>query len=585
MVNINQLASEITAKWSRGPALVLILLIGFFPATHLAQEKNDPLKPKERRAYNELFFEAEKQKSLGNMEEAREIYLQLHKMDGTNPTVSYELARIFAQQTNKEEAVYYGELAVEGDPRNEWYLLLLSKIYAGFDMPAQQVDLLKDLVALDTNNPDYHYELAMAHLRNGEPREAIAQLDALEKVIGINEVISDQKKSIYLELGELQNAAIELERLIEAFPRNLNYYGSLAQLYRANGLDEEAFVIYGEMLKIDPEDPRVHLDLANYYKDYDQYDSSLYHLTIAVESPELEIDQKVPVLLSLFDMSRTDTNLRKTAYNMLETVVEQHSNDPKAHALYGDFLSRDGRDLEALSAYKKAVQLEGGNKFQIWEQILLIEVQNQMFDSLLIDAPQVVELFPNQPVPYLFAGIAYFVNEDAYEAVGYLEDGLNYVLGNARLKEQFYSQLASAYHELGEHEKSDNYFEKTLAINRNNPNALNNYAYYLSVRSKDLDKALQMSILSNQLAGKNGTFLDTWAWILYQQEKYAEALEKIEEALEAGADDSPEVLEHYADILLKNGRNEEAKEQYQKALKLGGDKKQIQKKIDAIGIE
>lgn len=585
MANTNQLASEITAKWSKYLLQALILLIGLLPATHLAQETKDPLKAKERREFNELFFEAEKQKSLGNNDEALEIYLRLFELDEGNPTISYELAGIYTRQNNKDEAVYYGEKAVAGDSDNEWFLLLLSQVYGNFNMPGQRVDLLRKLVALDTNNPDYHYELAMAYLRNSEPRSAIAQLDELEKKLGTNEVVSDQKKSIYLELGELENAAIEIEKLIQAYPRNLNYYGSLAQLYRANGLDEEAFTIYREMLKIDPADPRVHLDLAQYYRDYDQFDSSLVHLTIAVSSPDLDIDQKVPVLLSLFEASASDTNLRNQAYLMLETVVAQNENDPKAYALYGDFLSRDGYNLKALKAYKKAVELDGGGKFQIWEQILLIEVQNQLYDSLLNDAPEVVELFPNQPIPYLFAGIAHLYHKDAFAAVGFLEDGLSYVLGNKRLKEQFYAQLASAYHELGEHEKSDSYFDKTLALNRNNPIALNNYAYYLSVRAKDLDKALQMSIKSNQLDPGNATYLDTWAWILFQQEKHAEALLKIEEALAAGASENPEVLEHYGDILIKNGRNAEAIPQYRLAIENGGNKEELDKKINAIGLK
>lgn len=585
MVNTNQSVSEITARWSNYLLRVLILLIGFFPAIHLAQENKDPLKEKERREFNELFFEAEKEKSLGNTEEALALYLRLHDIDQGNPTVCYELARIYANEANKDEAVYFGEKAVEGDPENEWFLLLLSQIYGGFNMPGQQVESLWKLVALDTANPDYRYELAMASQRNDEPRKAIAHLDTLEEMVGINELITDQKKNIYLGLGELENAALEIEKLIEAFPRNLDYYGSLAQLYRANGFDEEAYDIYRDMLKINPEDPRVHLDLAQYYRDYNQFDSSLHHLTIAVKSPDLDIDQKVPVLLSLFELSASDTNLRREAYSMLETVVEQNSNNPRAYALYGDFLSRDGLDDQALAAYKTAVNLEGGNKFQIWEQILLIEVQNQNYDSLMVDAPRVVELFPNQPLPYLFAGIAYLFNEDAYEAVGYFEDGLNYVLGNNRLKEQFYAQLATAYHELGEHDKSDSYFEKTLALNRNNPTALNNYAYFLSVRNKDLDKALEMSKRSNQLMPNNPTFLDTWAWILYQQEKYAEALQKIEEALAAGAENNAEILEHYGDILLKNGRNEEAEVQFRKALEHGGDEVELKKKINAIGVE
>ncbi|MDZ7848041.1 MAG: tetratricopeptide repeat protein [Owenweeksia sp.] len=87
--------------------------------------------------------------------------------------------------------------------------------------------------------------------------------------------------------------------MIKAFPRNLDYYGSLAQLYRANGLNEEAFDIYEKMLEINDDDPRVHLDLAQYYRDIGNLDTSIFHLK-TIASPALDIDQKVPVLLSMF---------------------------------------------------------------------------------------------------------------------------------------------------------------------------------------------------------------------------------------------------------------------------------------------
>lgn len=108
---------------------------------------------------------------------------------------------------------------------------------------------------------------------------------------------------------------------------------------------------------------------------------------------------------------------------------------------------------------------------------------------------------------------------------------------------------------------------------------LNNYAYYLSVRSKDLDKALKMSERSNTLAPGNPTFLDTWAWILYQKGQYEEALKKIEQVMYLGGDKIGEVVEHYGDILYKNNRKEDALEQWQNAKKLGDTSNTIDQKI------
>ena len=57
----------------------------------------------------------------------------------------------------------------------------------------------------------------------------------------------------------------------------------------------------------------------------------------------------------------------------------------------------------------------------------------------------------------------------------------------------------------------------------NDPTTLNNYAYYLSLRNDRLEKAAQMSLRSNELAPGQPSFQDTYAWVLYQQGKYAEA--------------------------------------------------------------
>ncbi|MGB0176050.1 MAG: tetratricopeptide repeat protein [Owenweeksia sp.] len=573
---------EITARWSRYSFFLLFTLL--VSSAAFSQEEEAGTEPslseKQLRKFNELFFMAEKEKNLGNLKEALVIYEQLYRMTTFNATVCYELGRIYAEQGERDDALFYAERAVELDPENKWFML--ASIYREFEMPEKEVAIFKQLAAKVPDNPDYRYELAISYLNAGKPEKAIDELNELEKIIGINEVITDQKKQIYLEMGDLKGAAEEVERLIEAFPREMDYYGTLGQMYQINGYEEKAFEIYQKMLEMAPNDPRPHLDLAEYYRQTGDTKKSIFHLKKAMSSPYLDIDKKVPVLLSLYTASEKDTSLKKEAFIMLEDVIRTNPSDPKAYAVYGDFLSRDGRSDEALVAYKKAVRLEGGNKFEIWDQILLIEIQTEQYDSLAVDGPKAVDLFPNQPLPYFFTGVAFNVLKNYDESIFYLEEGLNYVIGNPRLKEQFFTQLADVYHKLKLHSKSDNYFEKALALNGANPTALNNYAYYLSVRGEKLDRALTMTEKSNRLMPGNATFMDTWAWVLYQRGDYKEALSKMEEVIKLGGDEFGEVMEHYGDILLKNNLKSEALEAYQKAKALGGTTPEIDEKIKKL---
>ena len=74
-----------------------------------------------------------------------------------------------------------------------------------------------------------------------------------------------------------------------------------------------------------------------------------------------------------------------------------------------------------------------------------------------------------------------------------------------------------------------------------------------------------MSFQCNQIEKNNGTYEDTYAWILYQLKEYEEAKEWIVKALKNGADNSPVVVEHYGDILYKLGEIQNAVIQWKKA--------------------
>ncbi len=78
---------------------------------------------------------------------------------------------------------------------------------------------------------------------------------------------------------------------------------------------------------------------------------------------------------------------------------------------------------------------------------------------------------------------------------------------------------------------SDKAYDKALAMEPDNAGTLNNYAYYLSVRNEQLEKAERMSKRSLELAPGAATYMDTYAWILFREEKYAEARIWIEKAL------------------------------------------------------
>ena len=95
---------------------------------------------------------------------------------------------------------------------------------------------------------------------------------------------------------------------------------------------------------------------------------------------------------------------------------------------------------------------------------------------------------------------------------------------------------------------------------------LNNYAYNLSLVQQDLDKAEQMSSVTIKKEPANSTYLDTYAWILYQKERYEEANMYISQALQNDTTHSAVLLDHAGDIAYRLGDVEKAVDFWRQAL-------------------
>jgi Tfp pilus assembly protein PilF len=131
-----------------------------------------------------------------------------------------------------------------------------------------------------------------------------------------------------------------------------------------------------------------------------------------------------------------------------------------------------------------------------------------------------------------------------------------------------------------DNKNSDGAYEKSLGYNADNGFTLNNYAYYLSVRGEQLEKAAQMAKHANEIQPNVGSFEDTYAWILFKQKKYTEAKIWIEKALTHNKDKSAVQTEHYGDIMFYVGDTDAAVQNWKKAKEYGGHSPALERKIN-----
>jgi tetratricopeptide (TPR) repeat protein len=164
------------------------------------------------------------------------------------------------------------------------------------------------------------------------------------------------------------------------------------------------------------------------------------------------------------------------------------------------------------------------------------------------------------------------------DAIEQFNLGKELIIDNRDLKARFYASLGESYHYTNQYEQCDEAFNESLRLDPANVFALNNYAYYLSLRNVKLEQAIEMARRVNELSPGVSSFEDTYAYALFRKGLYNDALTWIEKAL-AHKELSPELLEHYGDILFKLGRVEEALTQWKQADALPGASAKLKSKI------
>jgi tetratricopeptide (TPR) repeat protein len=560
--------------------MVFMLITSFaFAQSDKKKKSKDSLSEDQRITLEKTFLNANKEKILGNEDKAVELFLSCLKIDEKNAASMYELSRILEHQKKINDALQMAEGAAKIDPENEWYLQQYGELLQQSGNSKEAVIVYKQLLKLHPENPDYYMMLAAAYMFDGKPEDAIKVYNDLETNYGIDPDITREKQRIWLKLGKVDKAAAELESLIKKYPDEVQYYAMLVDLYQANNMNEKAYDVIMRMEKVAPNHPAVALSLAEYYRTKGENDKSFDQLKKAFANRDLQSEMKLKVMISYMALAQSNDTMLAQALTLSKIFVETNGEEAMPHAMYGDFLSLSKDNKAARDEYRTAIKIDSKN-FQLWQQLLQCSAELNDYPTLEADSKEAITLFPEQPLIYYFNGVANGILKNYEAAIKSLTSGYKLVVDNDNLAGEFYSSLGDNYNNVKNYKESDNFYEKALQINPKNIGVLNNWAYYLSLRKDKLDKAAEMSKLSNDLSPDNATYQDTYAWVLFQQGKYSDAKDWQEKAIKNSDEKNGTLLEHYADILFKLGDVEKAVEFWKKAKAAGEVSDQIDRKIN-----
>lgn len=571
-------------------SLLLVILLASCSGTKAVSNVSAPPEaegsaPKDKRATEmALFLDATSARLQGDPGKAVQLYRAALKVDPTNAAAMFELAKIYHQAQQGAEALAMAKKAVVTDKTNIWYRFLLADLSTQLgDLPGA-TKAYQGILQQWPERYEVYFGLADVLSKQGKIADAQKVYRDLEKRTGPSEELVMREYDMLVGANEIDKARELLERTIAADPQNTRYYGMLAEVYQELGQDDKALELYKKAIAADPDDSMTRISLAQFYYDKGELQEGFDQLREAFSDPDLDIDPKMQLLLGFYQMTgagrpdSTNLLLVEQSHQLIDVLKKAHPTSGKPWSIEGDLFTREKKPEQAQVSFREALVYEQ-DKFPIWSALLQLDYQLTDWKALHEDATKAAELFPTQPELYLYDGIALNQLKRDDEAIEALIMGRDLVVDNKPLEAQFWSLLGDSYNTEKEFAKSDEAYEKALAINEKDAGVLNNWAYYLSVRGEQLEKAEKMSHKANDLVPGTATYMDTYAWILYKEGKYPEAREWQEKAITANGRVDGVLLEHYGDILFKLGDAKAALEQWKEAQAAGGASDLIDRKV------
>lgn len=532
-------------------------------------ELKDPLTYEQRRKFDYYFLEAVRMKQKGEYDAAFQLYSHCLDIYPGSAAVLYEISQFYmflGQESKGEEAL---KQAVRSDDTNFWYKQTLASYYQSKQNWLKAISVYEDMAQIFPSRLEPLLSLADLYNRTKSYESLVTTLDRIEELDGKSEQISMEKFRAYLQLDNMEKAFSEIQSLVDEYPYDLRYRTVLGDVYLSNNRNDEALKVYQDILKEEPDYAPAMVSLASYYQKTGQ--DSLYSMQIDSILVNENVDTKLKLDFMrqlIMKSEQTDRDSTKII-RLFETILTGEQPNADVPMLYAQYLITKKMEKESVPVLNKVLSLDPENK-PARLQLLSYAIRDNNLDEVIRVATPAIVYNPDAMEFYYYLGLAHYQKEQTDKALEVFNKGVQQIneKSDKNIASDFYSILGDLYHSREMKAEAYAAYDSSLVYNPNNINTLNNYAYYLSVERTNLDKAEEMSFITVKAEPENSTYLDTYAWILFEKGKYTEARIYIEQAMENGGDSSQVIVEHCGDIYYKLGEKAKALELWKKALTL-----------------
>lgn len=580
-------------RYTQSLCATILLLLTVLPfADKLMASDRKAISEDDRVKAEYIFLEAEKQRNMGHDDAFHHLLQYAHSLDPENSAIAYYLgySRLMKSNLSVSDSLFSSSLRmmrkhVDAHPEDKYEAML----YANGNMIANQVQeglrVLKIQAERNPHNVEVQLSIADAYARLEDYRNAIAAYDSVQQWQGQSVQLSARKVRAYQALNDTVGAIGEMRSLLATAPRNVDYNLAMGNMMLMFGERDSALTYYDKAQQYEPENGATYLAKAQFYNaigDSVNYDQQTYQ---ALVSKDLDVASKVEVLADYARHLLVAKDSSARTENLFKVLIEQHPNEPQIRMLFSDYLAAKDDMKGAAEQMDYAVNLDPTDA-QAWNRLLVLNIISENYEAAIAAGDRAIELNPNNIELYGYIAPAYYNIKQYDKAIEVYKKALAAVDStDTEHRSMFLGGMGDAKFSMGDTIGAFALYDQAIEIDPNNVSILNNYAYFLTLCNRGLDKAERMSAKTVQAEPQNATFLDTYAWVFYKRKEYTMAQLYIEMAIKNERRPSSDIYDHYGDILLAVGNKQEALKQWKKALELDAGNKELLEKVEKLALE
>ncbi|MCX6165805.1 MAG: tetratricopeptide repeat protein [Ignavibacteriae bacterium] len=523
----------------------------------------------------QFFVDGKTEELKGNIFTALENYktaLKLHK----SPGIYYAISNIYSLQGKMQEALIEINNALKLAPNDIDYLEHKARIYYTMDNLNKAAEIYENILEIDSNFNPGLYSLARIYEELKQPSKAVIIYEKLTNQIGFDMEILRRMYDIYSGFKDYEKCLEVVQYALKLDPYNSTFLQQLGALYVMLKRDNEAKDVFEKYYVLNPENKNIQSELVKLYFKGNETERGFQNFAKLLGKDTLKFEEKVQIGELYFNLISQDASASEITKNIFKNLNEEYPNEWIPYYYLGEMEISVNNISAGVNNLHKALELADTTKdayLQIGYAYFRIGKNDESFDVL----SKGISLYPEDFRMNYFYGLTLQRKGREADAVEYFEKALKISPDELSVM----TTLALSFNGLKRYEESDAIYERALKLDPYNVLVLNNYAYNLSERGVNLDKAYAMAKVAIEREPNSASYLDTYGWVCYKMGKYEEAKKYIEKAVTISGS-SAVLMEHLGDIYdaLKDYKN--AKKYWEKALELNPNNQNVKEKLKFV---